>query len=134
MSAHETRGGHFRKILRNPSGDFAVIVRLFAVAQIFVMRRGDVREIVAAEIGHSKFSKDVIQHRCRVLDGIVADHEARGLEAGEGECLDKFLQRYAVLQSDRNRDGKIVHQRPEGGALGRPDARGDRRPRGPPRR
>ena len=44
------------------------------------------------------------------------DH-ARRLEAGEGEGLDEFLQRHAVLQADRNRDGEVVHQRAEGRAF-----------------
>ena len=39
------------------------------------------------------------------------------LEADEGEGLDIFLERHAILQPERDRDGEIVHQAPEGGAL-----------------
>ncbi len=40
-----------------------------------------------------------------------------GLEAREGEGLDELLERNAVLQTERNGDGKVVHQRAEGRAL-----------------
>ena len=51
------------------------------------------------------------------LDRVVALHEAGRLEAGEGEGLDIFLERHAVLQAERDGDGEVVHQRAEGGAF-----------------
>ena len=38
-------------------------------------------------------------------------------EAREGEGVDVFLERHAVLQAERDRDGEVVHQRAEGGAF-----------------
>ncbi len=40
-----------------------------------------------------------------------------GLEAREDEGLHELLERHAVLQADRDRDGEVVHQRAEGGAF-----------------
>ena len=68
------------------------------------------REIVPSEIGHRHLAEDVVQHAGRVLDRVVADHKASRFEAREGECIDKFLQRHAILQPDGDRDGEIVHQ------------------------
>ena len=44
-------------------------------------------------------------------------HDAVGLEAGEDERLHELLQRHAVLQAQRDGDGKAVHQRAEGSAF-----------------
>ena len=44
-------------------------------------------------------------------------HEARRLEAREGEGLHVLLQRHAVLQAERDGDGEVVHQAAEGGAF-----------------
>ena len=77
----------------------------------------DVGQIVAAEVGDRQLAEDVVEDRGRVLDGIVALHEARRLEAREGEGVDVFLERHAVLQAERDGDGEVVHQRAEGGAF-----------------
>ena len=77
--------------------------------------RIDMREIVAAEIGDRELAEDVVEDRGRVLDRVVALHQARRLEAREGEGLDIFLERHAVLQAERDGDGEVVHQ-----ASGRP--------------
>ncbi len=74
-------------------------------------------EIVAAEIRNRELPEDIVEDRGCVLDGVVALHGARGFKAGEGEGVDIFLERYAILESDRDRDREIVHERAEGGAL-----------------
>jgi len=74
-------------------------------------------EVVAAEIGDRELAEHVVEQRGRVLDGVVALHEAGGLEAGEGEGLHELFERHAELQAQRNRDREVVHQRAEGGAL-----------------
>ena len=74
-------------------------------------------EVVAAEIGDGELAEDVVEDRRRVLDRLVALHEAGRLEAGEGEGLDILLERHAVLQAERDGDGEVVHQRAEGGAF-----------------
>ena len=51
------------------------------------------------------------------LIAVVALHHSRRFELGEGEGLDELLQRHAVLQTDRDRDGEIVHHRPEARAF-----------------
>jgi hypothetical protein len=71
----------------------------------------------AAEIGDRQLAEHVVEDRGRVLDRVVALHEARRLEAGEGEGLDVLLQRHAVLQAERDRDGEVVHHRAEGRAF-----------------
>ena len=75
------------------------------------MSPADVRQVVAAEIGDRQLAEDVVEDRGRVLDRVVALHDAGRLEAGEGEGLDVFLERHAVLQAERDGDGEIVHQR-----------------------
>ena len=77
----------------------------------------DMGEVVAAEIGDGELAEDIVEDRGRVLDRVVPLHEAGRLEAGEGEGLDIFLERHAILQAERDGDGEIVHQRAEGGAL-----------------
>jgi hypothetical protein len=74
-------------------------------------------EIGAVEIGHRQFAEDVVEDRGRVLDRVVALDHARRLELGEGEGVDEFLERHAVLQADRDRDGEVVHHRPEARAF-----------------
>ena len=44
-------------------------------------------------------------------------NESGRLEPGEGEGLDIFLERNAVLQAERHGDREIVHERPERGAF-----------------
>ncbi len=39
---------------------------------------------------------------------VVALHRALRLEAGEGEGVDIFLERHAILQAERDRDGEVV--------------------------
>ena len=48
---------------------------------------------------------------------LVALHHAGRLELGEGEGLDIFLERHAVLQAKRDGDGEVVHHRTEGSAF-----------------
>ena len=74
-------------------------------------------QIGAAQIGDTQFAENIIQHAGGVLDRVIADDQAGGLEAGEGEGLDEFLQRHAILQAHRDGDGEIVHQAAEGGAF-----------------
>ncbi len=75
------------------------------------------REVVAAEIGDGELAENIVEDRGRVLDRVIALDEARRLEADEGEGLDIFLERHAILQAKRDGDGEIVHERAEGGAL-----------------
>jgi hypothetical protein len=77
----------------------------------------DMGEIVAAEVGNGELAENVVEDRGRVFDGVVAVNESGRLEPGEGEGLDIFFERNAVLQAERHRDREIVHERPERGAL-----------------
>ena len=43
----------------------------------------------------------------------VALHRAGRLEPGEGEGVDIFVERHAVLQAERHRDGEVVEERAE---------------------
>jgi len=70
----------------------------------------DMGQIAAIEVGDRQFAEDIVEYTGRHLDRIVALDDPRRLEPGEGERLDKLLERYAVLQTHRNRDRKIVHQ------------------------
>ena len=51
------------------------------------------------------------------LIDVVALHRAGRLEAGEGEGIDIFVERHAVLQAERHRDGEVVEERAERRAL-----------------
>ena len=75
------------------------------------------REVGAVEIADRQFAEDVVEDRGRRLDRVVALDHARRLEPGEGEGVDEFLERDAVLQPDRDGDGEVVHHRPESGAF-----------------
>ena len=81
------------------------------------LARIDVRQIVTRQIRDGQLAENIIQDRRRVLDRLVALHEAGWFEPREGESFDILFQRHAVLQPERNRDGEIVHERAEGGAL-----------------
>ncbi len=75
------------------------------------------RKIGTVQIGHRQLTEDVIKDRRRLLDAVVALHHARWLEFGECERIDELFQWYAVLQTDRDRDGEVVHHRPEARAF-----------------
>src|SRR5579864_2962945 len=77
----------------------------------------DVGEVLTSEIRDSQFAENIIQDTGCVLDGIISDHQTGRLESRESEGIDELFQRHAILQSDGNRDGKIVHERTEGGTL-----------------
>src|SRR6185436_10918682 len=79
--------------------------------------RLDVCQVVAGKIGDRQLAEDVVEDRRRHLDRVVAFDHPRWLEAGEGEGLDELLERYAVLQADRDGDGEVVHDTAEGGAF-----------------
>ena len=67
------------------------------------------REVGAVEVADRQFAEDVVEDRGRVLDAVVALNHPGGLELGKGEGVDEFLQRHAVLQTDGDRDGEVVH-------------------------
>ena len=74
-------------------------LRLFETGFLGLIRR----EVVAAEIGDGQLAKDVVEDRGRAFDSFVAFDEARGFEAGAPEDVHEFLERYAVLQAERDR-------------------------------
>ena len=84
------------------------------VTEIF---RLDMAEIGTSEIGDRKLAEHIVENGGRILDAVIALHQARRLEAGEGEGLHIFLQRHAILKAERDGDGEIVHQRAEGRAF-----------------
>ena len=57
----------------------------------------DMGEVVAAEIGDGELAEDIVEDRGRVLDRVIALDQAGRLEADEGEGLDIFLERHAIL-------------------------------------
>ncbi|OIQ66908.1 hypothetical protein GALL_515200 [mine drainage metagenome] len=67
-------------------------------------------EIEPAHVADRELAEHIVEDRGRIFDGVVALDGTRGLEAGEGEGVDIFLQRHAVLQAERDRDGKIVDE------------------------
>ncbi len=75
------------------------------------------RQIGPVQIRHRQFAEDVIQNRRRIFNRVIALHHARGLKFGEGERINKFLKRHAILQTNRHGDGKVVHHRPEPSTL-----------------
>ncbi len=75
--------------------------------------RRNVGEVIAAKVGDRELAKHIVEDRGCVLDRVVALYEARRLEAREGERVDVFLERHAILQADRDRDREIVHEAPE---------------------
>ena len=74
-------------------------------------------EIVAAKVGHRELTENVVEDRRRLPNRVIAGNFARRLEPGEDEGVDELFQRHAILQADRDRDGEVVHQRPEGGTF-----------------
>jgi len=76
-----------------------------------------VGEVEALEIAHRQLAEDVIEDRGRVFDRVVALHGTRRLKPREGEGVDIFVERHAVLQAERHRDHERVHQAGEGRAL-----------------
>ena len=77
----------------------------------------DMGEVEAAEVADRKLAEDVVDHRGRHLDGVVALDQARRLEAREDKGVDELFQRHAVLQADRDGDGEAVHHAAEGRAF-----------------
>ena len=75
------------------------------------------RQIGAVEVRHSQLAEDVIEDRGRRLDRVVPLHHPCGFELGKGERIDELFERHAVLQTNRDRDGKVVHHRAEASTL-----------------
>ena len=49
-------------------------------------------EVMARQVGHRQFPEDVVEDRGGILDRVIALDHAGGLELGEGEGLDIFLE------------------------------------------
>ena len=75
------------------------------------------RQIGTIQIGHSQFAEDIVKDRRRILDAVVALNHACWLKLRECERVNEFLERHAVLKTNRHRDGKVVHHRAEACAL-----------------
>src|ERR1019366_8189230 len=74
------------------------------------------RLLLSGEEAQQQPAEDVVHVRLGIADvGIVAP--ATGLEAGVRELLAQQLQGHAVLQRDRSRAGKAVHQAADGRAF-----------------
>ena len=112
LAAHEARR-HQRGLARRRTA----LVFALAEHRLADFAHVHMRQIVAREIGDGELAEDIVEDRGGVLDRLVALHEARRFKAGEGEGVHIFFQRHAILQAHRNRDGEVVHQRAEGGAL-----------------
>src|SRR4051812_36710361 len=69
-------------------------------------------EVGASEIFECKQTENVINYRRSVLDIRMVDHAA-WLETRERKLVDELLERHTVLQTNRNRNRKTVHQRAE---------------------
>ena len=66
-------------------------------------------EVINGEIPH-----DVIHDGCGHLDLLVAGHGSVRFESHKRERFDEFFEWHAVLQSERDRDGKTVHEAAKG--------------------
>ena len=71
------------------------------------------RQIIARQIAHRQFAEHIVEDGRCVLDRLIALHHACRFEAREGEGLHIFFQWHAILQTQRNSDGEIVHHRTE---------------------
>ena len=67
-------------------------------------------KIRATQIFHSQYSENEIDDRSRRLDVRMIDH-ALWLKTRERKHVDIFFERYAVLQSETDRDCKTVESR-----------------------
>src|SRR5579885_2241377 len=105
----------FRHVARRGRGlAFLLALAERVESDIARIHRG---EVEALEIADRELAEDVIENRSRVFDRIVALHRAGRLEACEGEGIDIFLERYAILQAERDGDRKIVEKRAQRGAF-----------------
>ena len=68
---------------------------------------------VAGEEAQIEPAEDVVHQALGVADLLVA-RPARGLKAGVRKLLAQHAQRHAVLQGQRNRGGKGIHQAGDG--------------------
>ena len=73
-------------------------------------------QISSVQIFKCQQAENVINNRTRVFNVRVVNHSA-WLKTGERKLVHEFFERNTVLQTDRNRNGKAVHQRAERSAL-----------------
>src|SRR3954468_2302152 len=73
-------------------------------------------KVGASEVFKGEQTEDVINDRRSVLDIRMVDHTA-WLETRERKLVDELFERHTVLQTDRNRNRKAVHQRAERSTL-----------------
>ena len=108
---------HFQRFVRGCFTDFLHIGHAFFLPTPQIVECGPfgfhMRKIRAVQIGHRQFAEDIVQNGGGVLDAVIALHHACGFEFGKGKGIDEFLERYAILQADGNRDGEIIHHRAE---------------------
>src|SRR3954468_18415198 len=69
-------------------------------------------KVGASEVFKGEQTEDVINDGRSVLDIRMVDHAA-WLETRERKLVDELFERHTVLQTDRNRNRKAVHQRAE---------------------
>ena len=70
-------------------------------------------KIFAREIRDRQFPEYIVENGRGFCDAIITGDLASRLEPRKYKCVHKLIQRYAVLQPDRDRDGEIVHQAAE---------------------
>ena len=108
---------HLKRFIRRVLTQLAHIAKVLFLTSTQIVKgrafRLHMRQIGPVEVGHGEFAEHIVKDRSRLFDAVVALHHARGLEFGEGEGVDELLQRHAVLQAHGNRDGEVVHHRPE---------------------
>ena len=90
-----------KRVLLRRDVEIAFQIRIVVV--LFVQRvaakivRGDMGQIVPAQIGDRQLAEDVVDDRGRHLDVRVALHHAVRLEAREEKRIDELVERHAML-------------------------------------
>ena len=81
-----------------------------------VLRPGS-PEVVPAEIGGGERAGNVVEQGRRVRDRRIALDRPGRAEPAHDECLDKFLQRHAMLEPEADRMREPIHQAARDGAV-----------------
>ncbi len=72
--------------------------------------RIDMSEIGAPKIGDGKLAENVIENGRCALDRIISLNHAGRLKAREREGIDILFERHAILETQADGDGKVVHK------------------------
>src|SRR5437588_3480041 len=94
-----------------------IFVAHLRVANNAFLLGNNMHQVGTVKIFITQHPEDIIDDRSSALDVGMSHYHTCRFKAGEGKFLYIFFQWHTILQTNRNSEGKAVHQRAESSAL-----------------